>query len=231
MKSMSLGHFIEKIPLFAGLVDSQIELLLAIVEKHKHFRGRVIFSEGEEATGFYVLRSGRVKIYKLSLEGKEQILHIFGPGEPFGEVAVFEGRQFSAYAKTLEKSETLFFPRKKFVELIIKDPSMAMNMLAMLSKRLRYFTQLVENLSLKEVPQRLAAYLLVLSKIGDKNDMVELDIAKGQLASLIGTIPETLSRILNKMSGQRIIEVEGRQIKLLDRKSLESISLGEKLLV
>ena len=108
---------------------------------------------------------------------------------------------------------------------------MAMNMLAMLSKRLRYFTQLVENLSLKEVPQRLAAYLLVLSKIGDKNDMVELDIAKGQLASLIGTIPETLSRILNKMSGQRIIEVEGRQIKLLDRKSLESISLGEKLLV
>jgi len=230
MKVMNLNHFIEQIPLFEGLVDTQIQLLDAIVEKRKYLRGKVIFTEGEEATGLYVLCAGRIKIYKLSSDGKEQILHIFGPGEPFGEVAVFAGGQFPAYAEALESSETLFFPRKKFIELITKDPSMAMDMLAMLSKRLRYFTQLVENLSLKEVPQRLAAYLLVLDNIKNKQDIVELDIAKGQLASLLGTIPETLSRILNKMSGQGYIAVEGRQIRLLDRKSLESISMGEKLL-
>jgi CRP/FNR family transcriptional regulator, dissimilatory nitrate respiration regulator len=230
MKCMNLDHFIEQIPLFTGLVDTQIQLLGAIVEKRKYPRGKVIFTEGEAATGLYVLYTGRVKIYKLSSEGKEQILHIFGPGEPFGEVAVFAGIQFPAYAEALESSEALFFPRRKIVELITKDPSMAMNMLAMLSKRLRYFTQLVENLSLKEVPQRLAAYLLVLDSIKDKEDTVELDIAKGQLANLLGTIPETLSRILNKMSSQCYIEVEGRQIRLLDRKSLESISMGEKLL-
>ncbi len=230
MKEMNLNHFIEQVPLFAGLVDTQIQLLAAIVEKRKYLRGKVIFTEGEEATGLYVLCAGRIKIYKLSSDGKEQILHIFGPGEPFGEVTVFAGGQFPAYAEALESCETLFFPRKKFVELITKDPSMAMNMLAMLSKRLRYFTQLVENLSLKEVPQRLAAYLLVLDNIKNKQDIVELDIAKGQLASLLGTIPETLSRILNKMSGQGYITVEGRQIRLLDRKSLENISMGEKLL-
>ncbi len=227
---MNLNHFIEQVPLFAGLVDTQIQLLAAIVEKRKYLRGKVIFTEGEEATGLYVLCAGRIKIYKLSSDGKEQILHILGPGEPFGEVTVFAGGQFPAYAEALESCETLFFPRKKFVELITKDPSMAMNMLAMLSKRLRYFTQLVENLSLKEVPQRLAAYLLVLDNIKNKQDIVELDIAKGQLASLLGTIPETLSRILNKMSGQGYITVEGRQIRLLDRKSLENISMGEKLL-
>jgi CRP/FNR family transcriptional regulator len=231
MKGMNLNHFIEQIPLFAGLIDTQIQLLLAIVEKREYQRGKVIFTEGETATGLYVLYAGRVKIYKLSSEGKEQILHIFGPGEPFGEVAVFAGVQFPAYAEALEGSEALFFPRKRFVELITRDPSMAMNMLAMLSKRLRYFTQLVENLSLKEVPQRLAAYLLVLDNIKDKENTVELDIAKGQLASLLGTIPETLSRILNKMSSQGYIDVEGRQIKLLDRKILESISMGEKLLM
>ncbi len=231
MKGMNIDHFIREIPLFAGLVDEQIQWLAVIVEKRKYSRGKVIFSEGEEATGLYVLHTGRVKIYKLSSEGKEQILHIFGPGEPFGEVAVFAGGQFPAYAETLEVSETLFFPRKKIVELLTKDPSMAMNMLAMLSKRLKYFTQLVENLSLKEVPQRLAAYLLVLATMKDKRDTVELDIAKGQLASLLGTIPETLSRILNKMTIQGYIEVEGRQIKLLDRQSLENISMGEKLLL
>jgi CRP/FNR family transcriptional regulator, dissimilatory nitrate respiration regulator len=231
MKGMNIDHFIREIPLFAGLVDEQIQWLAVIVEKRKYSRGKVIFTEGEEATGLYVLHTGRVKIYKLSSEGKEQILHIFGPGEPFGEVAVFAGGQFPAYAEALEVSETLFFPRKKIVELLTKDPSMAMNMLAMLSKRLKYFTQLVENLSLKEVPQRLAAYLLVLATIKDKRDTVELDIAKGQLASLLGTIPETLSRILNKMTIQGYIEVEGRQIKLLDRQSLENISMGEKLLL
>jgi CRP-like cAMP-binding protein len=231
MKGMNIDHFIREIPLFAGLIDEQIQWLAVIVEKRKYSRGKVIFTEGEEATGLYVLHTGRVKIYKLSSEGKEQILHIFGPGEPFGEVAVFAGGQFPAYAEALEVSETLFFPRKKIVELLTKDPSMAMNMLAMLSKRLKYFTQLVENLSLKEVPQRLAAYLLVLATMKDKRDTVELDIAKGQLASLLGTIPETLSRILNKMTIQGYIEVEGRQIKLLDRQSLENISMGEKLLL
>jgi len=231
MKGMNIDHFIREIPLFAGLVDEQIQWLAVIVEKRKYSRGKVIFSEGEEAKGLYVLHTGRIKIYKLSSEGKEQILHIFGPGEPFGEVAVFAGGQFPAYAEALEVSETLFFPRKKIVELLTKDPSMAMNMLAMLSKRLKYFTQLVENLSLKEVPQRLAAYLLVLATMKDKRDTVELDIAKGQLASLLGTIPETLSRILNKMTIQGYIEVEGRQIKLLDRQSLENISMGEKLLL
>jgi len=231
MKGMNVDHFIREIPLFAGLVDEQIQWLAAIVEKRKYSRGKVIFTGGEEAAGLYVLHTGRVKIYKLSSEGKEQIVHIFGPGEPFGEVAVFAGGQFPAYAETLEVSETLFFPRKKIVELLTKDPSMAMNMLAMLSKRLKYFTQLVENLSLKEVPQRLAAYLLVLATMKDKRDTVELDIAKGQLASLLGTIPETLSRILNKMTIQGYIEVEGRQIKLLDRQSLENISMGEKLLL
>jgi len=231
MKGMNVDHFIREIPLFAGLIDEQIQWLAAIVERRKYSRGKVIFTEGEEAAGLYVLHTGRVKIYKLSSEGKEQILHIFGPGEPFGEVAVFAGGQFPAYAETLEVSETLFFPRKKIVELLTKDPSMAMNMLAMLSKRLKYFTQLVENLSLKEVPQRLAAYLLVLATMKDKRDTVELDIAKGQLASLLGTIPETLSRILNKMTIQGYIEVEGRQIKLLDRQSLENISMGEKLLL
>ena len=212
-------------------MDEQIERLAGIVERRKYARGQTIFTEGEKAEGFYVLKTGRLKIFKLSSEGKEQILHIFGPGEPFGEVAVFTGGQYPAHAESLEASEALFFPRQKFVDLVMKDPSLSMNMLAVLSKRLKYFTQLVENLSLKEVPQRLAAYILVLAGAKETGDSVELDIAKGQLASLLGTIPETLSRILNKMITQGCIEVEGRHIRLLDRQSLENLAMGEKLVI
>jgi CRP/FNR family transcriptional regulator len=106
-----------------------------------------------------------------------------------------------------------------------------MNMLAILSLRLKHFTRLVEDLSLKEVPQRLAAYLLYLSESKDEPNNVELEILKGQLASLLGTIPETLSRILRKMASQGFIQVQGRKIKLLDRKALKDLASGEKFLL
>ena len=196
---MDIIDQIAAIPLFEGLPRDQYKNLAAIVMKQNFRRGQIIFSEGDEGRGFYVVVSGRVKIFKLSPEGKEQILHLFGPGEPFGEVPVFAGQHFPAYAEAIEESRVLFFPRDSFVDMIKNNPSLALNMLAVLSRRLRKFTMLVEELSLKEVPGRLATYLLYLGKRGDEDDELVLDISKSQLASILGTIPETLSRILAKM--------------------------------
>jgi CRP/FNR family transcriptional regulator, dissimilatory nitrate respiration regulator len=212
------------IPLFQGLPSEQLRDLAGIVVTRTYRRGDPIFLEGEEATGLYVAASGRVKIFKLSSDGKEQILHIFGAGEPFGEVAVFSGRRFPANAEALEETQVLRFPRSAFVALIQKEPSLALNMLAVLCLRLRQFAHLIENLSLKEVPGRLAAYLLYESDQRGQNQELELDIAKGQLASLLGTIPETLSRILAKMSGQGLIQVNGPHIRIMDRQGLEDLA-------
>jgi CRP/FNR family transcriptional regulator, dissimilatory nitrate respiration regulator len=228
---MEIIDFITEIPLFKGLPEKQIVEISKIALNRSFNRGQTVFSEGDEANGFYILVSGRIKIFKLSSEGKEQILHIFESGEPFGEAALFAGETFPAYAETLEESEVIFFPRKAFMELIKRDPFLTMNMLAILSLRLKHFTRLVEDLSLKEVPQRLAAYLLYLSESKDEPNNVELEILKGQLASLLGTIPETLSRILSKMASQGFIQVQGRKIKLLDRKALKDLASGEKFLL
>ncbi|GAG35555.1 unnamed protein product, partial [marine sediment metagenome] len=195
-----------------------------IVTDQIYRRGQIIFSEGDEGVGFYVTVSGRVKVFKLSPEGKEQILHILGPGEPFGEVPVFAGQQFPANAEAMEKSRILFFPRDAFAGLISKNPSLAMNMLAVLSRRLRRFTIMIDDLSLKEVPGRLAAYLLYLSEESKGSSELELNITKTQLASLLGTIPETLSRILGKMSGQGLIRSEGPRIHILNREELEDLA-------
>lgn len=222
---------ISDVPLFQGLPKQQIAALEGIVIPRKYAKGKVVFSDGEDATGFHVVMSGIVKVYKLSPDGKEQILHIFGPGEPFGEAAVFEGRSFPAYAEALEALATWFFPRQAFVALVVKDPSLALNMLADLSRRLRRFTNLIEDLSLKEVPGRLAAHLLYLSEQQADSDAPILDITKGQLASLLGTIPETLSRILARMTRDGLIEAgEGREVRLLDRESLEELARGERRL-
>jgi len=218
-----LDH-IARVPLFEGLPPEQIEDLAMIVTDQTFGKGEAIFSEGEDADGFYVVITGRVKIFKLSADGKEQILHFFGPGEPFGEVPVFTGQHFPASAEVMEESRVFFFPRKSFVDLIKRNPSLALNMLAILSKRLRRFAALIDDLSLKEVPGRLAAYLLYLSDQNKGAKVLELAVTKAQLASLLGTIPETLSRILGKLSSQGLIESDGRRIRIMDREGLRDLA-------
>ncbi len=207
--------------LFGGLPPEHLDEIGKIAVKKDFKRGGAIFFEGDPGIGFYMVVTGKVKIFKMSLAGKEQILHIFGPGEPFGEVPVFHDQPFPANATALEKTSLIFFPRKDFVELVHTMPSLVMNMLAVLSMRLRRFAAQIENLSLKEVPERLAGYLLYLSEEQNNTEKVELQISKGQLASLLGTIPETLSRIFARMSDEGLIRVEGKSISLLDLEGLE----------
>ncbi len=214
---------ISKTPLFRGLPENQLEEIKRITVSRNYNKGEALFFEGDEGNGFYIVAQGQVKIFKLSLEGKEHILHILGPGDPFGEVPVFSGRPFPANAQSLIKSCILFLPRTAFIKLITTNPSLSLNMFAILSTRLREFTVQIENLSLKEVPERVASYLIYQSDEQGHQDFVDLRISKKQLASMLGATPETLSRMFAKMSDQGLIEVEGRRIRLLDRQKLTTI--------
>ena len=219
-----ISELIRAMPLFSGLSHEHLTEIMAISEKKTYKKGELIFSEGDVGKGFYVVEAGKVKIFKLSFGGKEQILHIYGQGKPFGEVPVFEGKNFPASALALINTELLFFPRVDFVNLISKNPSLSLNMLAVLSRRLREFTVMVENLALKEVPARLASYLLVLSTEKGNSNVVTLPVSKNQLAGLLGTTPETLSRIFNRLSGENLIEVDRAQITILDFDGLSEVS-------
>jgi CRP-like cAMP-binding protein len=159
----------------------------------------------------------------------EQILHIVGPKELLGAVSAFAGNPYPANADTMEKTTAYFFPRREFLALIRKEPSIVMNMMANLAMHLQHFTRVIENLSLKEVPGRLAAYLLYLCRRSECAEVIEIDVSKGQLASLLGTIPETISRILKKLSEHKIVSVSDRKLKLLNKKALQDIINGEKI--
>jgi CRP/FNR family transcriptional regulator len=215
---------ISAIPIFNGLPDDQIAAIKRIAREKPVNKGEIIFSEGDEGQGFFVVAEGRVKIYKMSPEGKEQILHILGRGQPFGEVSVFAGQKFPANAQALDSGRVLFFPRVAIMDLIAANPSLALNMLAVMSKKLRQFAVQIESLSLKEMPARLASYLIYLAQEQQSEEAVTLKISKGQLASILGTIPETLSRVFAKLSGQNLIRVRGKTITLLDRSGLEDLA-------
>ena len=216
---------LSQIHLFQGLPADQLAAVEMIAGAKTYERGQEIFTQGDPAGGFYAVLSGRVKIYKSSAAGKEFILHVFGPGEAFAEVPVFSGGEYPANASSLETSELLFFPRDRFRALIARLPDLAMNMLGLLSSRLRDFNRTIEILSLKEVPARLAAHLLLLLETTGASTF-KLDLPKGHLASYLGTTPETLSRILKKMDESKLIHMAGHQITILDGEELEELATG-----
>lgn len=225
-KSFEFREFLANIQLWRGLPENQLDALAQIAIAKTYRKGEVIFEEGDEGRGFFVVKFGRVKVFKLSTDGKEQILHFFGDGEHFAEVPVFDGQCFPASAAAVEKSELLFFPRSAFLTLLEQHPTLAIAMLAVSARHLRRMAQIIENLSFKEVPGRLAVYLLYLSNRNGKGDEVKLDMTKTQLAAFLGTIPETLSRVFAKMSQDGLIAIEGSRIKLLNRERLAVLAEG-----
>lgn len=214
---------VRSITFFEGLPEEKLAKIAGIAVVKRYNKGEVLFEADIPAHGFYAPVTGRVKIYRTSPSGKEHILHVFGPGEAFGEVPVFEGRTFPAHAQALDPCEALFFPRRDFEEMIRKDPDIAMKMMAMLSQKLRLLVNKIDDLSLKETPARVASYLLLLRSSQDA-DTFRLDLPKGQIAFYLGTIQETLSRIFKRLTDEGIIAIEGSEITILDREKLETLS-------
>lgn len=223
---MQLKNDLLKCPMFSGVTDQDLAYLSKVAREKKFDRGDLLFSEGDLASGFYVLAEGRIKVYKLSADGKERILHIVHPGTSFAEAAIFGDGHYPAYAEPLQPSRLLFFPKREFLELLHSRSEIAINMIGGLSRFLRQFASQVEQLTFQDVPARLARYLLDLA--GDEEDVVALPIPKGQLASNLGTVSETLSRTFRKLSEEGVISVKGKEIAIEDRDRLEDLSESTK---
>lgn len=209
---------------FEGLPQEDQERLLSVALLRSFAKKEVIFTEKDEGGGFFVVVEGKVKVLKASPEGKEVILHICGPGDHIGQVALFGDKGFPASAEALTTCRLLFFPRTAILDLLRREPQLALNMLAFLSLRLRQLTVQVESLALKEVPGRLASYLLYLAEEQRTPGGVSLDSSKGQLAGMLGTTPETLSRIFSDMAERGLIEVDRREVSLLDQEGLKALA-------
>jgi len=222
-----MGEIIDilsKSQLFGGLCEIHLKEIRGVAIEKNADKDNIIYLDGDEGNGFYLVIRGVIKVYKMSPEGKEQILHIAKAGETIGAVPVFSGKSYPANAQAIAKSLLLYFPKDKFISLITGNPPLTMNILAILSMRLREFTVQVENLSLKEIPSRLAAYLLYQSQKQGETDHITLDMKKSQISNLLGTGPESLSRAMGLMKEQKMIEVKGSNIRLINLQALEDLA-------
>jgi len=218
---------LRKSPLFAALPDDDLRRVADLAVPRRFAKKEAVFREGDRADGFFLVASGKVKVFKLSGEGKEQVLHVLEPGQTFAEAVIFEGGVYPAHAEALADTELLFLPKRPFVDLLERNPKVAIRMLASLSRWLKRMTDLVESLSLRDVETRLVLYLseeLQSRGIPARNGAeFDLPVSKHVLASRLGTVPETFSRTLKKLQDDGLIAVRGRRIRILSAGPLFSM--------
>jgi CRP/FNR family transcriptional regulator, dissimilatory nitrate respiration regulator len=211
--------------LFKGLKGAEIESLAELCEIRHVEKGKQIFSEGDLAQAFYVLASGRVRIFKLAASGREQTLITPEPPMSFAEAALFADQRYPAYCTALEDSDIVVINKASFLKFIESRPQIALNMIALMAERLRGFARKIEQLSLMGVVPRLAEYLVQQS---DGRNEFAFDISKSDLASLLGTVPETLSRALGKLKSGGIISEIGAKVIVMDRQALQEIAASSE---
>jgi CRP/FNR family transcriptional regulator len=225
---MELIEQLKKPLLFSGLKDADLAELAAITMRRAFKKGETLFSEGEEATGFYLLLSGRIKLCRMSADGREKVLHFVKPRETFAEAAFFGDGRYPAEARAMEAGEVLYIPRQGFMELMGRNPGFALNLVVSLSSMLRQFVRQIEEISFADVTSRLASFLV--RRAGEKSTSfdgityIDLGIKKGELASRLGTASETISRTLRKLKDEGIIEVQGNRVVVHQMEKLEKLS-------
>jgi len=222
MEKREIKEAICKFPIFSKLDEDQLARLVEHAVVNNIPKKAMFFSEARFSQGLHVLLSGKVKLFKLSEDGKEQTIFVFGPGEPFCLCSVFSDGKLPANLSALEDSKVLFISPSEFETMVQEDPSIQLNMMRVMSRRLKDAMEMIDSLSLKQVPSRLAAYFLSRSE----GRRVELDISYRELSKIIGVTPEALSRALKRMSEEKLIELDGAVIELLDLDRLAACREG-----
>ena len=216
---------LRKTPLFASLSDKEMEALARRVSNRRFERGALLFSEGDPCTGLFLVASGKIRIFKLSPAGREQVLAVEGPGSSFAELPVFDGGNYPASASALEDAAVLFISRKDFQNFCREHPEVALKVIAVVGSRLRRLVGIIEDLSFTTVRHRLIALILRLIQAGGtaskEGFRVELTKTHQDLAAELGTVREIVSRNLSRLQAEGFLEVDGRRIIVKDLAGLK----------
>ena len=184
-------------------------------------KGEDVFLEGEACRGMFLLLSGSMKIYRAASSGREQIIAIESTGGVIAELPLLDGQAYPASCAAMEESRLLLVPRPAFEEMLRRKPELALGVLRVLGERLRHLVALVDELSLLEVPQRLAKYLLDVRE--QRGAEFTLNLSNQEIASRLGTVREIVSRNLHRLEQQGAIAIEGRKIRILDERALRDL--------
>ena len=213
-------------PLFASLDEPELNSLSERCAIQRFSAGETLFLEGEPCKGLYIVVTGRIRIFKTSANGREQVLAIEGPGSSVAELPVFDGGSYPASAAAMDNTEALFVSRAGLRAICLERPEVSLKILQVVGARLRRLVGIIEELSFTTVRHRLISWLLRQAaeegRAGDRGVVFSMNATHQELAARIGTVRELVSRNLARLQAQSFIEMNGREIVILDKEGLEA---------
>jgi CRP/FNR family transcriptional regulator len=219
---------LRRVPYFSGLSDELLAALAAVAIERRYARGEMIFLEGESCTALNVVARGEVKIFKVSPQGREQVLHQTGPGGTFNDVAALDGGPNPASAAATLDTVLLCIPRAELRRLTQAYPTLAWALIESLARRARHLVGMVEDLSLRSVKARLAK--LLLAEAERAATLTELNrgqmVTQAEMAARLGTVREMVGRALRELADERLISLDRHRIVIADRERLAMVAEG-----
>ncbi len=216
--------------IFAALSEDELTLLAAAVQKRHYATNQLVFLEGEPCDGLFIVATGRVRVFKLSSGGREHVLTMEGPGSSIAELPVFDGGDYPASAAAAEESDVLFLSRNQFRAFCTEHPAVVWKVLEVVGGRLRRLVGIIEELSFTTVRQRLIGFLLKSAKaegaMSERGTTFLMEGNHQQVAAEIGTVRELVSRNLTRLQAQGLLEINGREVTIVDMEALVTEQAG-----
>ncbi|HEV2328295.1 MAG TPA: Crp/Fnr family transcriptional regulator [Verrucomicrobiae bacterium] len=232
LKNAVVINTLRSCQLFIGLptVDLQNIANVSVVKTLE--KNEYLFHEGDPAHGFYIVQNGAVNVHRVTAGGKEQVIHVFRTGDSFAEAALATPTGYPADARAIEPTQVLLVQKDGILELLKRQPELALRMLGSMSSHLRVLVGQIEDLTAKDVETRLANWLIKRcpNPQGQFPVKIELTVPKRALAAELGTVSETFSRTLAKFREQKLLAVKGKEITILSPSKLGALlrrNLGE----
>ncbi len=218
--------FLQRVSIFGGLGADALARIAGVTGEKNYTKRSIIFHEGDPGDTLYILKVGRVKISKITEDGREKTLTIMQPGDFFGEMAIFDSLPRSATAEVIDDQAVCFTLNKRdFERIILDNPIIALKIMRDLTRRIRQVNQQVEDLAFKDVHERVASTLCNLSKVegrhlGNNRILINLKMTHQDLANMVGSSRETVTRALNRLQDQEIISIAHQQITIIKPEQL-----------
>lgn len=214
--------------LFAELDENTLRVLAERAFERRFQKDEVLFVAGDEAHGLYVIVAGAVRAFRVSLDGREQVIHVERAGATIAEVPVFDDGAYPSTVAAEEDTTVLFIDKRDVQKLFLEHPKITLAALKVLAGRLRRCAELVEALSLREVGQRLARFLLAEARRSGapagNSISINLGQTNQQIAARIGSVREVVSRAFTRLQHDGLIIVEGRRLIIPDEAALEAFA-------
>lgn len=223
---MNLLFLLKTCRMFADLDESELAAIQDIATRKDYRKGQTIFYEHDPTRGFYLVVSGAVKLARILPDGRERVLHVVEAGDTFAEAAIFM-ETYPATAEALVTSTTVIQVDKNgFKQLLSRNQRLTFKIFGAMAKWLREMRDTITDLTMKEVPGRFASYVLSLPV--EPGQPIKMNISKTTIAQMLATTKETFSRMLQRLSKQKVLHYRGNQITVLDRSRLKRIANGEE---